>query len=189
MYEKHIRDLIEYEHGADEIPSTTLTAAIELMRAAEPRDAEAEREHCDRVAARLATETDCKYCAQTFSAEIEAQRSTARSAAQAEIERLQTENKRLRLRFGESILGAIDSWADKFKELTTELSAAQAEIERLRADNAVLAITRETWNETQTKLDALREAAEHVCAAVPAHADGINLNIRRAVNALRQALG
>jgi len=189
MYEKHIETMQYAKRCYFDNDHPAFDAAIELMRAAEPKDAEAEREYCDRVAARLATETDCKYCAQTFSAEIEAQRSTARSAAQAEIERLQTENKRLRLRFGESILGAIDSWADKFKELTTELSAAQAEIERLRADNAVLAITRETWNETQTKLDALREAAEHVCAAVPAHADGINLNIRRAVNALRQALG
>lgn len=52
MYEKHIEALLDARCDGGN-PTEALDAAIELMRAAEPKDEAAERQHCMRAAAEI----------------------------------------------------------------------------------------------------------------------------------------
>lgn len=52
-YEKHITDLMELAAEQEGSYSAALSAAIDLMRAAEPKDAAAERDYCTREWSRV----------------------------------------------------------------------------------------------------------------------------------------
>jgi hypothetical protein len=108
MYEKEIRELtgMRFWPSMASAHCDALTAAIELMRAAEPRDAEAEREYCQV----LANTIDGRSDTMRF---IRGQRAAARAEGYAQ---------------GHKTLAA-EAGVD---QLEADLAAAQAEIERLR---------------------------------------------------------
>jgi hypothetical protein len=133
-YEKHIERIDEMLHCTDyNIVSSenreALTAAIELMRAAAPKDVEIERLH----------------------AELSARATRLAPGATSAL----------------PMGGTVTNVGD------TEIFVQGASIEHLRS--------------LETKLNNLRAAVEHVCQAVPEYADGVDLNIRKAVNELRRA--
>lgn len=51
MYEKHVQQLQAAKHTHGVLINEALDAAIALMRAAEPKDEKAEREHCEHAVA------------------------------------------------------------------------------------------------------------------------------------------
>jgi hypothetical protein len=187
MYENEIKQL-EYIKKIDDFQARgfpkaeqALDAAIALMRAAEPRDEAAEREHCERAA------HEGWNGPLTLMVVIERERAAARAPLQTEIEQLRIEllkqegraegarDHRIELQAqlataqaeiaelreeqptvccGEYGTGSgHHSDECEFTTLENKLATAQAEIERLKAEDIML-------NETVDKLATLRAAAE-----------------------------
>jgi hypothetical protein len=122
-------------------------AAIELLRAAVPKDEAAEREHCLQVAAEIEEyrHTDAQIV-------LMRERAAVRAPLQAEIERLNRAYK-----------NADNDYVRECEErdaLATKLLEAQAEIERLKAEVASRIDWADRANRAEAKLSNLRAATE-----------------------------
>lgn len=175
-----------------------VTAAIELMRAAAPKDAEAERVRCSNVAASF--DFDARSTrrdrAEVLLSERAAARADGRALEQAEwldlnlggkLSAAQAAAKMWEVR-ATDLANRIDprmQLPTTEERLREKLSAAQAEIARLRTQSEVRRERNIGCDALQTKLTNLRAAAERVLLDGDSERIGSWKNLYDAIEASR----
>jgi len=153
MYEKHIETLTAARSAYFEDDRPAFDAAIELMRAGEPKGEAAEREHCHQVAVEL-----MRKGAAYFREISTRERAAARAECTAQ---LVDSNKRIT-----GLEAMLCDAQAEVSELETKLAAAQAQIADLRVCLDVSEHNHKTEerraDELEAKLTNLLAAAERV---------------------------
>ncbi len=187
-YKKHIEVLTELRTARPEQHSErrreAVTAAIELMRAAEPKDSEAEREHCREVVKAFtlgADETfdypeECREMRSNMRHTLMSERAAARAEGYARAVAEKTvfastahvqcmndlSTAKAEIEWFLQIASERTALADEY---ATKLTETQAEIERLAKVNCVL-IGQSVYDddrreELQAEIERLRALCEH----------------------------
>lgn len=179
-----LRPHVSEDTTADDMDEA-LTAAIELMRAATPKDAKAERELVQQVAAEIPLAPDLASRI-AIRNQILDLRAAARAEGYAQADA--AANTRWRKVCDKEIELNGEDRDRAEEELTDQLTAAQAEIARLRAENAVHEAFIDSYESGmtafETKLTNLRAAVtEHLANTPKSHAQAVESD-----NALRAAV-
>lgn len=189
MYEKHIENLKAIARNYPEGDQPTFDAAIALMRAAEPQDESAEREHCERVVAdHLGDWQDIGPHVDLIERERAAARAEGYSISEGshaaemrDIDRARNNEAEMIQRYISQItearaalkaadrklhLAVADSVAaeDKLKAANERIAELETSLARVRgvleADHTQFRASQAVIDELSTQLTALREAAE-----------------------------
>jgi hypothetical protein len=137
MYEKHIEALesIDFDDPVSPNDRKAIDAAIEIMRAAEPKDEAAEREHCTQQSYAAANNPQQGAIVDWLMRERAAARAEGYADGRAE--------------FRATFKAELNDYAAK-------LAAAQAELQELNAN------WKRDVDALETRLEKLRAASEHV---------------------------
>lgn len=195
MYEKHIQDL-KFKCDASACCPEALDAAIALMRAAEPKDAAAEREHCEIMARHLGTQQCLGVRVATV---FESQRAAARAEVEAKYQvelaclRKDVDDwKRAAQTIERESRAALRTHSENEGRLQARIAELETRLQRAEAEATIAELedkltSSQAWSqEFKTKLTALREAAEYEYENLRTRMPDAANRLRRAIEASKK---